>query len=84
MVLRSEQCFYVSCPKHILKLEYHLVLTRVAALVSKMLAKYIGFNCELSTRVEHIQMNCLTPVTSYSVFCTFKALWKICSPYLLP
>jgi len=58
MVLRSEQCFYVSCPKHILKLEYHLVLTRVAALVSKMLAKYIGFNCELSTRVEHIQMNC--------------------------
>jgi len=39
VVLRSEQCFYVSYPKHILKLEYHPVLTRVVALVSKMLAK---------------------------------------------
>ncbi len=58
MVLRSEQCSSVSRRKHILKLEYHLVSTYVAAFVSKMLAKFIAFNCELSTRVEHISMSC--------------------------
>jgi hypothetical protein len=39
VVLRSKECFCVSCPKPILKLIYRLVLTRVVALVSKMLAK---------------------------------------------
>jgi hypothetical protein len=41
VVLRSEQYFCISCPKAILKLKCHLVLARVAALVSKMLAKLI-------------------------------------------